>query len=275
VEGGVTFALLLGSLSVLIGAVISTRKRSIQPVEVVKWQWTGRWRRLLVGLLLGLGLGLLIEELLGILSWLMIGLMYSSSLNSFIETITTRVLYAPILIDSIRFLGLKGPLLFGGTGLLLGGVISRMSHELIDEHLHTTPNEGIRRSIRYALISGLILLLTSGASIGFGMGQLTQGLFFGLIVGIITGLSNGGLACIRHLLLRVRLWYARVIPWNYPSFLDYAVERILLRKVGGGYIFVHRLLLDYLADLPPRPAPISATHLPAPGHSPPTNEPSA
>jgi hypothetical protein len=39
------------------------------------------------------------------------------------------------------------------------------------------------------------------------------------------------------------------MPWNYPRFLDYAAEQILLRKVGGGYIFVHRLLLEYFASL--------------------------
>jgi len=33
------------------------------------------------------------------------------------------------------------------------------------------------------------------------------------------------------------------------TFLDEAAERLLLRKVGGGYIFVHRLLLDYFASL--------------------------
>ncbi len=34
-----------------------------------------------------------------------------------------------------------------------------------------------------------------------------------------------------------------------PRFIDYAAECILLRKVGGGYIFVHRLLLEYFASL--------------------------
>jgi hypothetical protein len=33
------------------------------------------------------------------------------------------------------------------------------------------------------------------------------------------------------------------------AFLDEAAERLLLRKVGGGYIFVHRLLLEYFASL--------------------------
>lgn len=36
---------------------------------------------------------------------------------------------------------------------------------------------------------------------------------------------------------------------TYPPCLDYATERILLRKVGGGYIFVHRLLMEYFASL--------------------------
>jgi hypothetical protein len=45
------------------------------------------------------------------------------------------------------------------------------------------------------------------------------------------------------------LWYSRSVPWNYARFLDYAAEHILLRKVGGGYIFTHRLLLEHFATL--------------------------
>ena len=39
-------------------------------------------------------------------------------------------------------------------------------------------------------------------------------------------------------------------PLNYVCFLDYATARIFLRKVGGGYIFVHRMLLEYFAAKP-------------------------
>jgi len=60
-------------------------------------------------------------------------------------------------------------------------------------------------------------------------------------------LLTGGLAYLRHYILRFLLWRAGAMPWNYPRFLDYAAEHILLRKVGGGYIFVHRLLLEYFA----------------------------
>jgi hypothetical protein len=55
--------------------------------------------------------------------------------------------------------------------------------------------------------------------------------------------------CERHYVLRVLLWRGRAIPRNYARFLDFASESILLRKVGGGYIFLHRLLLDYFANL--------------------------
>ena len=68
-------------------------------------------------------------------------------------------------------------------------------------------------------------------------------------LGLTAGLYCGGAAYVQHFVLRFLLWRARCVPFNYPRFLDYAVERILLRKVGGGYIFVHRLLLDYFATL--------------------------
>jgi hypothetical protein len=43
------------------------------------------------------------------------------------------------------------------------------------------------------------------------------------------------------------LWRSGNTPINYARFLDYAAERVLLRKVGGGYVFIHRLLLEYFA----------------------------
>ena len=68
-----------------------------------------------------------------------------------------------------------------------------------------------------------------------------------LVAGLLAGLFGGGLACLRHGLLRALLWRTRSLALNIPHFLDYAAERILLRKVGGGYIFLHPLLLDYFA----------------------------
>jgi hypothetical protein len=51
------------------------------------------------------------------------------------------------------------------------------------------------------------------------------------------------------------------MPWNYARFLDFCTECILLRKVGGGYVFLHRLLMDYFAALDTEP-PTAARTMP-------------
>ena len=49
------------------------------------------------------------------------------------------------------------------------------------------------------------------------------------------------------------------LPLRLVPFLDYCAERIFLRKVGGGYIFIHRLLMEHFASLyaeqPPEQTP--------------------
>jgi hypothetical protein len=64
-------------------------------------------------------------------------------------------------------------------------------------------------------------------------------------------MENGGSAYLQHYVLRFLLWRNDYAPWNYIRFLDYAAERVFLRKVGGGYIFTHRLLMEYFATLEP------------------------
>ena len=55
---------------------------------------------------------------------------------------------------------------------------------------------------------------------------------------------------IKHYALRLILWPNGCTPFNFVKFLDHCAKLILLKKVGGGYIFIHRMLLDYFADLP-------------------------
>ncbi len=81
------------------------------------------------------------------------------------------------------------------------------------------------------------------------LNTLFWGLINGTILGLTAGLYCGCAAYVQHFVLRFLLWCTRCVPFNYPHFLDYAAERILLRKVGGGYIFMHRLLLEYFASL--------------------------
>ena len=57
---------------------------------------------------------------------------------------------------------------------------------------------------------------------------------------------------IRHYALRLILWWSGDTPLDLIKFLDQCDKLIFLKKVGGGYIFIHRMLLDYFADLNPQ-----------------------
>ncbi len=133
-----------------------------------------------------------------------------------------------------------------------------MSGTTIEDQRRLVPNQGIRRSAPNGLVFGLISAVIVGllAELSFGLIQglsyglslvLPIGLSAGLSAGLLVGLLYGGLACLRHYVLRFLLWRTGSVSWHYVPFLDYAAERVLLRKVGGGYIFLHRLLLDYFA----------------------------
>jgi hypothetical protein len=38
------------------------------------------------------------------------------------------------------------------------------------------------------------------------------------------------------------------------ALFGYAADRIYLRKAGGGYIFIHRMLMEYFAALETEPS---------------------
>jgi hypothetical protein len=70
---------------------------------------------------------------------------------------------------------------------------------------------------------------------------------------LLSCLIFGGRGVVQHFALRFVLSRENLLPWRLVTFLDYATERIFLRKVGGGYVFVHRMLMDYVASLEPGP----------------------
>jgi hypothetical protein len=59
----------------------------------------------------------------------------------------------------------------------------------------------------------------------------------------------GGLAWCQHWALRFVLWRNGNLPFRLVPWLDEMTERGLLRRVGGGYIFIHRSLLEYIGGL--------------------------
>jgi hypothetical protein len=146
------------------------------------------------------------------------------------------------------------------VSVLVGGLVFGLNTSELD--VRTLPNEGMLHSAQSGLVAGLVAGLavglvgsaiggTVGGTIGGSIGGLVLALAFGLgsgpIFGLVGGLEIGGRACFQHLVLRLLLWRNDFAPLNYVRFLDYAAERIFLRKVGGGYIFVHRLLMEHFA----------------------------
>jgi len=130
------------------------------------------------------------------------------------------------------------------------------------------PNQGIKLSLKNSLFVLVVIWLAFalfGGSIGWSIGLLAQkgaaftsavglivGVILGPICGLIVALNRGGSVVIKHYALRLILWLNGFTPLNFIKFLDQCAKLILLKKVGGGYIFIHRMLLDYFADLPIR-----------------------
>jgi hypothetical protein len=73
-----------------------------------------------------------------------------------------------------------------------------------------------------------------------------------LIFALVVGLNRGGSAVVKYYGLRLILWANGCLPFEFIKFLDQCAKLIFLKKVGGGYIFIHRMLLDYFADLAPQ-----------------------
>jgi hypothetical protein len=141
----------------------------------------------------------------------------------------------------------------------------------------------------YQWSTGWVFGFLGGLYLGFFGGLFTEifisqtnWLVGGLVMGVIGGLINGiaaGLeakielenvsgeiyptpqhkaaaeigSSLRYLsqcyILHFCLRYMHFLPWNVRSFLDDATDRRLLRRIDGGYRFIHPLLLDNIVDL--------------------------
>jgi len=212
-KAGLAAALIFGLIGGLAGVSFADRK--IKIAETLSWSWKKAVRGLAVGLAAGLTIGLVTGRAAEL----------------------TASMLAIVLSVGLAFM------------LALG--LSRS--EKVETR--TIPNQGIWRSAHNAIQVGLTSVLASvlfGIPIGVLDQSLPNGLTFGLFIGLPVGLTVallvGGAACIQHAVLRLML-YLHGYPWNFALFLEYATERVLLRKVGGGFTFTHRLLLDYFAGL--------------------------
>lgn len=143
------------------------------------------------------------------------------------------------------------------AGIIGAGVVLFLSGLTSAEISRTLrPNQGIRNSLKNAIAMSVVFLM-----IPFLVTSLPVAFSDSLAEGValaVTGsggsaalgfLLFGGYTLIQHFILRRILHKDGVIPANYAHFLNYAASLIFLRKVGGGYIFVHRYLAEYFARI--------------------------
>ncbi|HBB32217.1 MAG TPA: hypothetical protein DDZ80_27575 [Cyanobacteria bacterium UBA8803] len=176
-------------------------------------------------------------------SYAVVGLFIGLVCVSIISIFITKGLYKNILSDFLIWV-----LFFA----LIGGFQKRSEVER-----RTIPNQGILQSATNAAIF-LTLVVIISVPIWWLRSRdlppnqmipaimsvtLSLGIFLGLV-----GSGGSGLVCLQHFIMRIILWWNGYIPWNYARFLNYATKRIFLQKVGGGYIFIHRLLLEHFAS---------------------------
>jgi transcriptional regulator with XRE-family HTH domain len=255
------YALCCALLSSLIVGVLSVPLASMYLTEQVRWTWHSL--RLSLFSPSHLRTTACFTALLGALSGLLAGLQVAQ-LDDFWTACS----------NALNF-GLCFGLSLGLCYWLVLGLFQGVAQERLLDQDRLIINEGIRRSARNGLLLGLLGggligllgLLSDWLSIGLNdwlssgqpdtwsdlfqslLALLPVGLQIAFLAACFLALLSGGLTLWRHYLLRWQLARARLFPWLAPAFLTEMADRLLLRRVGGGYGFVHRLLLDYFADL--------------------------
>jgi hypothetical protein len=106
------------------------------------------------------------------------------------------------------------------------------------------PIGGIASGLACAIGFGLVGQLSTWSVMGMAFALMLAIMFF-----VIFATAHGGIAWIEHYTLRWYLWRAGSLPVNAVRFLNSASEYALMRKVGGGYMFTHRLVLEHFAGM--------------------------
>jgi GTPase SAR1 family protein len=243
--GGLVFKLHDGLVGALVGFLVS----------VLGYGRIGTLVSALIGGLIGGLTGGLVGAVIGAV----IGMLITQLTYMLEGYVLTSILVSPLVgavigaVISVLNFGLRGGLvgaLVSGLVGALGGALVCLLVVLLSGQLEWSLDYGYTRRVNEW--DGLF-----GVPIGALVGGLTGGLhggpgsgLVGALVGVLGFVFGGILAiALKLYILRFYLWRTHTFPWKAVSFLENATARILLRRVGSGYSFIHRLLLDYFADL--------------------------
>jgi serine/threonine protein kinase/DNA polymerase III delta prime subunit len=252
-SAGFLFLLVLGLrdslrnalLGTLLSLLLANNNGIIHRAEIVSWSWKKFWRSFKDP---GKAINSLLIGIVTVLTFAAKQSLQGNVINSMDIGVTTGLLIV------IGF-------------YLISAILQGISSSNLDNQYRIRANEGIRRSLRYSLLAGVIgagagviciivttlLAFSLGGGLAGGLGVgLANMIPIGLMSGLLVGLLLGGLAFLQHNVLRLIAWRTGFLPWDVPRFLDSAVSSVLMHKVGGGYMFIHRLLLEYFASLDKR-----------------------
>ncbi len=268
--------LLFGLASVLVSLVLDVQPGGIHLAERPRWTWSSPIRSvfspkhlrttvLLTGLLVilvGLSQGLSTYQTAAFGSVGVTAFSASGEVRHAISHELTQVM--SYRLNFVLSAALSAGLSFVLSYWFLLGLLQGIVHEQVEDQDRRVFNQGIHRSFRTSVILGILSgsiigmigILSIWLSYRLSQGpnyELSQGLNLWWLLtasgGLLTCAYSGGLAVLRHSVLRLLLWCTHTFPWQATPFLDDARACHLVRRVGGGYSFMHRLLLEYFATL--------------------------
>jgi hypothetical protein len=208
--------------------------RRAGPVSALRLQWPG-WRKFVSAVFRGGAFGWAAGTVLGYAGCSAVSNDWTLSLQG--------LQWASAAVGGL------GAVTMGLTFVARVLVSARMTGERGD------PGQLVRRSIYSALVCMTVSVAVSAPFVWYRQTHSLEAPWETIVagfellswIGLFAALERGGYFVLRHYLARLLLWWKRFAPWYYVEFLDAAADRVFLRKVGGGYIFVHRMFMEYLA----------------------------
>lgn len=229
--------LIIGLSVVLLWWLGIVSLNEIHPVEAIRLNRELFWKNMSMGLKAGLvvsGVVLLASGLL--LLQRGVGVLADWRIGGFAFLVLFMVLFILLVVGA-----------FGVPGLTSGFVNLERVNKVF-------PNHGIKLSLKNGLVG-----LSIGGMVGglyilpflLDMEMVRRVSFsYPIVFGLAGGFYYGGSAVLKHYALRLIFWLTGSTPFRLIPFLDHCAKLILLKKVGGGYMFIHQTLLEYFAGLP-------------------------